>query len=208
MKATLITSHLRELTPYIRKIMNNFNKFSRLTVALLFATSIFGCASTVNRTAGNVKETSSVKEEVVQVIKFSPLKSLTVTLDSSAQKKLADNTNFSRDNLYSKINSVLTNSQYLQTQASNSNLKIEVVVTNLRVRSGASAILLGFLAGADSITGQVYVKDGDRVIDNFEVDISYAFGGAMGDTDTRMNWMYESFSNKILEELKKLMPKT
>lgn len=71
-----------------------------------------------------------------------------------------------------------------------------------------SAVILGFLAGADYITGQVFVKDGDKVLDNFEVDISYAFGGAMGDTDTRMNWMYESFSNKILEELKKLMPKT
>jgi hypothetical protein len=190
------------------KIMNNFNKFARLTLALLFTASIFGCASTVNRSTGTVKETSSVKEEVVQVIKFSPIKSLTVTLDANAQKKLADNTNFSRDNLFSKINSVLTANQYLQTQANNSNLKIEVVVTNLRVRSGVSAIMLGFLAGADSITGQVYVKDGEKVLDNFEVDISYAFGGVMGDTDTRMNWMYESFSNKILEELKKLMPKT
>ena len=188
--------------------MNNFNKFIRCTLVLFFTASIFGCASTVNRTTGTVKETSSVKEEVVQVIKFSPLKSLTVTLDENAQKKLADNTNFSRDNLFSKINSVLTANQYLQTQANNSNLKIEVVVTNLRVRSGVSAIMLGFLAGADSITGQVYVKDGERVLDNFEVDISYAFGGVMGDTDTRMNWMYESFSNKILEELKKLMPKT
>ena len=190
------------------KIMNNFNKFARFTLVLLFTASIFGCASTVNRSTGTVKETSSVKEEVVQVIKFPPLKSLTVTLDANAQKKLADNTNFSRDNLFSKINSVLTANQYLQTQANNSNLKIEVVVTNLRVRSGVSAIMLGFLAGADSITGQVYVKDGEKVLDNFEVDISYAFGGAMGDTDTRMNWMYESFSNKILEELKKLMPKT
>jgi hypothetical protein len=190
------------------KIMNNFNKLIRCTLALLFTASIFGCASTVNRTTGTVKENSSVKEEVVQIIKFSPLKSLTVTLDENAQKKLADNTNFSRDNLFSKINSVLTANQYLQTQANNSNLKIEVVVTNLRVRSGVSAIMLGFLAGADSITGQVYVKDGEKVLDNFEVDISYAFGGAMGDTDTRMNWMYESFSNKILEELKKLMPKT
>ena len=83
---------------------------------------------------------------------------------------------------------------------------MDVVITNTRVRSGVSAIILGFLAGADSITGQVSVKDGDKVVDKFEVDISYAFGGAMGDTDTRMNWMYESFSNKILEEMKELMP--
>jgi hypothetical protein len=38
------------------------------------------------------------------------------------------------------------------------------------------------------------------------VDISYAFGGVMGITGSRMDWMYESFANKILEEMKKLMP--
>ena len=68
--------------------MNNLNKFIRFTLVLLFTASIFGCASTVNRSTGTVKETSSVKEEVVQVIKFSPLKSLTVTLDENAQKSL------------------------------------------------------------------------------------------------------------------------
>lgn len=175
---------------------------------LSFTAGVFGCASTVNRNTSNVKETSTVKEEVVQTIKFAPLKSLTVTLNSNAQGKLTDNDNFSRDKLYAKINATLSDSQYLQDQDNNSSLKIEVVITNLRVRSGAAAILLGFLAGADYITGQVYVKDGDKVIDNFEVDISYAFGGAMGDTDTRMNWMYESFAMKIFEEMKKLMPKS
>lgn len=188
--------------------MKNLKQISRLTLVLVFSAFIFGCASTVNRGGTNIKETSTVKEEVVQVIKFSPLKSLTVTLNSDAQAKLPDNINFSRDKLFSQINQLLTASQYLQTQNNNSSLKLDVVITNLRVRSGMSAIMLGFLAGADSITGQVYVKDGEKVLDNFEVDISYAFGGVMGDTDTRMNWMYESFSNKILEELKKVMPKS
>ena len=181
-------------------------KFAQLFLVISLSIGMFGCASTVNRTTSNIKETSTVKEEVVQVVKFSPLKSLAVTLNSNAQAKLADNQNFSVDKLQSKINSTLSDGQYLQVLNNNASLKIEVVITNIRVRSGAAAILLGFLAGADYITGQVYVKDGEKVIDNFEVDISYAFGGAMGDTDTRMNWMYESFSTKILEELKKLMP--
>ena len=183
------------------------NKIAGLLVIFCMS-GLIGCASTVNRNTANIKETSTVKEEVVQVVKFSPLKSAEVTLDSKAQAKLADNDNFSKDRLQSKINYVLSSGKYLEIQNNNSNLKLEVVVTNIRVRSGASAILLGFLAGADYITGQVYVKDGSKVIDNFEVDITYAFGGAMGDTDTRMNWMYESFATKILEELKKLMPMT
>ena len=183
------------------------NITTKSLLAALFILNVVGCASTVNRNTSNFKETSTVKEEVVQVVKFMPLKSLTVTLNSDAQKKLADNENFSRDKLYDKINSTLLTNQYLQAQQNNSSLTMEVVITNLRVRSGVAAIMLGFLAGADSITGQIYVKDNQKILDNFEVDISYAFGGAMGDTDTRMAWMYESFSNKILEELKKLMPK-
>ena len=173
---------------------------------IVMVMGLIGCASTVNRNNSNIQEKFLVKEEAVQVSKFAPLKDLTVTLDKNAQERLADNINFSRDKLYEKINSTLSASQYLQAQNNSSNQKMEVVVTNIRVRSGVSAIVFGFLAGADSITGQIYVKDGDRVVDNFEVDISYAFGGVMGDTETRLNWMYESFAAKILEELKKLMP--
>lgn len=184
------------------------NTATKSLLAALVILNVVGCASTVNRNTSNFKETSTVKEEVVQVVKFMPLKNLTVTLNSDAQKKLADNEEFSRDKLYEKINSMLLNSEYLQPQNNNSNLKLEIQITDFRVRSGAAAILLGFLAGADTIVGQVYVKDNEKVLDNFEVSISYAFGGfAGGDTDTRMNWMYESFSNKILGELKKLMPK-
>jgi hypothetical protein len=177
-------------------------------LAVLSVVGLAGCASTVNRNTGTIKETSQVKEISVQTMNFSPIKILTVNLDEKAQQKLADNQNFSRQKLSDKINQVLTSGNYLQTKNANAKLKLDVVITNIRVRSGASAILLGFLAGADYITGQVYLKDGDKVIDNFEVDITYAFGGAGGDTDTRMNWMYESFSTKILEELKKLMPTT
>jgi hypothetical protein len=161
---------------------------------------IHGCASTVNRTTGTIKEV------MVQQTSFSPIKSLTVKLDSKAQQKLADNLNFSDQKLYDKINLILTSGNYLQTKNANAKLTIDVVVTNIRVRSAATALILGIFAGADYITGQVYLKDGDKVIDIFEVDITYALSGSMGDTNTRMDWMYESFATKILEELKKLMP--
>jgi hypothetical protein len=174
-----------------------------LSIALI---GLVGCASTVNRNDASIKERSVVKEEVIQAIPFKPLRVLTVSLDSAAAAKLADNQDFNVDKLFEKINSTLSTARYLQTQNNSSNLRMEVVVTNIRVRSGVSAIMLGILAGADSITGQVSVKDGDRVIDKFEVDISYAFGGVMGITGSRMDWMYESFANKILEEMKKLMP--
>jgi hypothetical protein len=175
---------------------------------IVYIALLTGCASTINRTTGTVKETSQVKEIAVQSIKFTPIKSVSISLDANAQKKLADNANFSEQKLREKLRQVLVSGNYLQSGNANAKLQLDVLITSIRVRSAASAILLGFFAGADNITGQVFLKDGDKVIDNFEVDISYAFGGAMGDTDMRMNWMYESFSTKILEELKKLMPIT
>ncbi len=173
---------------------------------LVTVTGLVGCASTVNRNDASIKDRSVVKEEVIQVIPFKPLRALTVSLDSAAAAKLADNQDFNVDKLFEKINLTLASAKYLQVQNSASNLRMEIVVTNIRVRSGVSAIMLGILAGSDYITGQVFVKDLDRVIDKFEVDISYAFGGVMGITSSRMDWMYESFSNKILEEMKKVMP--
>lgn len=170
--------------------------------SILILVSLVGCASTVSR------NTSTVKEEKVQITKFQPIKSVNLSLNSRAKEKLPDNLNFSSDALLKKINSTLQANQYLNTNNLPTNISVEVLVTNIRTRSGVTAIMLGPLAGGDYITGDVLIKDGSNTIDKFEVDVTFAWGGAMGDTDSRMNWMYESFANKMTEEIKKLMPIT
>ncbi len=176
--------------------MRNFQKFSYLALSILFVT---GCASTVNR------NTASIKEEKVQIQSTQGISKVTLELNAKAKEKLADNSNFSSDALLKKINSTLQTNQYLRPGI-NTNTTVEITVTNIRVRSGVSAIMLGFLAGADYITGDVVIKEAGKLIDKFEVDVNFAWGGAMGDTDTRMNWMYESFANKMTEEIKRLIP--
>ncbi len=170
--------------------------------SILILVSLVGCASTVSR------NTSTVKEEKVQITKFQPIKSVNLSLNSRAKEKLPDNLNFSSDALLKKINSTLQANQYLNTNNLPTNISVEVLVTNIRTRSGVTAIMLGPLAGGDYITGDVLIKDGANTIDKFGVDVTFAWGGAMGDTDSRMNWMYESFANKMTEEIKKLMPIT
>ena len=171
-------------------------------VTFLSLVSLVGCASTVSR------NTSTVKEEKVQISKFQPIKSVNLGLNPRAKEKLPDNLNFSSDALLKKINSTLQANQYLNTNNLPTNISVEVLITNIRTRSGVTAIMLGPLAGGDYITGDVLIKDGANTIDKFEVDVTFAWGGAMGDTDSRMNWMYESFANKMTEEIKKLMPIT
>ncbi len=173
--------------------------YQRIGYLALVALLLTGCASTVNR------NTASIKEEKVQVLSSKGISKVSIELNSKAKEKLADNSNFNSDALLRKINSTLQLNQYLKPEGS-TNTTIEITITNIRVRSGASAIMLGFLAGADYITGDVAIKENGKLIDKFEVDVNYAWGGAMGDTDTRMNWMYESFSNKMTEEIKRLIP--
>jgi hypothetical protein len=170
-------------------------------ITILSLITLVGCASTVSR------NTSTVKEEKVQITKFQPIKSVNLNLNSRAKEKLPDNLNFSSDALLKKINSTLQANQYLNTNNLPTSISVEVLITNIRTRSGVTAIMLGPLAGGDYITGDVLIKDGANTIDKFEVDVTFAWGGAMGDTDSRMNWMYESFANKMTEEIKKLMPK-
>lgn len=176
--------------------MSIFQKVSCLTLVILFAT---GCASSVNR------NTASIKEEKVQIQSTQGISKVTLELNSKAKEKLADNSNFSSDALLKKINSTLQANQYIRPGII-TNTTVEITVTNIRVRTGVSAIVLGVLAGADYITGDVAIKEGGKLIDKFEVDVNFAWGGVLGDTDTRMNWMYESFANKMTEEVKRLIP--
>jgi hypothetical protein len=119
------------------------------------------------------RNTSTVKEEKVQISKFQPIKSVNLSLNPRAKEKLPDNLNFSSDALLKKINSTLQANQYLNTNNLPTNISVEVLITNIRTRSGVTAIMLGPLAGGDYITGDVLIKDGANTIDKFEVDELY-----------------------------------
>ncbi|MBT8549733.1 hypothetical protein C2742_03515 [Polynucleobacter paneuropaeus] len=170
----------------------------RVLVAIAFISSLVGCASsvTMDQASGNYGATQSIP--------FVPASSLVINLNPTVQGELSDNPEFSSDQLYGQIYGVLIG-QYLQPQ-NKSNYKIEVLITDIRVRSGGSAVLLGVLAGTDYLNGRVFIKNGDKVVGSFAVDVTYALGGVMGATDTRMKWLYQAFSAKTLEGFQNLMP--
>ncbi len=82
---------------------------------------------------------------------------------------------------------------------------IEVTVTLVRVRRTLDAMFYGVMlpwAGYDNIQGVVLVRapEGGK-LQEFSVSASYAFGGFAGGDETRMNWLYESFAERMTEEL-------
>ena len=82
-------------------------------------------------------------------------------------------------------------------------MHLNVEVNDIRVRSSFTAVMFGFMAGNDHVNGTVTLADADnRQIDHFKVSASYALGGiAGGMDDTRMNWLYETFTEKTLTTL-------
>jgi hypothetical protein len=78
-----------------------------------------------------------------------------------------------------------------------------VTIEHVRVRSIAAAVILGFMAGADSIDGYVRVYDArGRQVHGYKVNASYALGGYAGGQDSmRMNWLYDKFSELAVAEL-------
>lgn len=80
---------------------------------------------------------------------------------------------------------------------------IDVVVTDLRSRSTFAAVMFGLLAGNDSITGDVTVRDSaGEPLQRFSISASYALGGfAGGQENARMGWLNQKFADLAVAEL-------
>jgi Domain of unknown function (DUF4410) len=130
----------------------------------------------------------TVKREPVQV-----------SMTPEAQALLKDNPQFNARDLQGYIQRRLEGNGTFNATAAE---RVEVVVTSIRVRSTASAVIFGVLAGQDHMEGKVRVLGADgRRLHSFDVNASYAFGGAVGGDGLRMGWMYEKFSELVLAEL-------
>jgi hypothetical protein len=128
------------------------------------------------------------------------LKDFTVEMAPEAKLQLADNVKFDINALRSTLQRTLEGNSLM---APDGNYRLNVVVNDIRVRSTFNAVMWGFMAGNDHLTGDVIVLNlaGEPAY-NFEASASYALGGLGGGQDaSRMNWLYEEFSAMIANEL-------
>ncbi len=158
-----------------------------LTISLLVL--LTACAGTVKREAGQMNKTYATAGISAVAVKLTP----------EAQALLKDNPQFNANDLQGFIQRRLEGNGSFSATATE---RVEVVVTSIRMRSMASAVILGVLAGADHVEGKVRVlsPEGKR-LHSFDVNASYAFGGYAGGDSTRMGWMYDKFSELVLSEL-------
>ena len=169
-------------------------KTYRLLLLFPMIAALSACAGTVKRSENDPKPT------IVQAYATLKFSSVTLDLTPEVKGKLEDNIKFSPDALNIMVKRRLEN-KGLMSNSAQSNLK--VTITDVRVRSTFNAIMWGFMAGDDRIVGNVEVQGpGNKPVNHFEVSASYALGGfGGGQDDTRMNWLYEKFSELLVAEL-------
>ncbi len=165
--------------------------FLRIVTIGMVAALITGCAGEVKR-QGNL-----VAPEKLSVQKY---KQVTVSLDDKAQSQLSDNVQFDPDRLRDTIQRVMKAKGMI---APNAQDKLDIKITDIRFRSNFSAIMFGFMAGSDHVTGTLKPLDpADKPLDTFEVSASYALGGlGGGQDDARMGWLYDKFAELTVKEL-------
>lgn len=79
--------------------------------------------------------------------------------------------------------------------------KLEVTLTEGRLRSNFNAIVWGVWAGSDYLSGDVVVKDAsNQVIGRYHVSASYALGGGGGGRrEVRTGWLYDAFAKEAVK---------
>lgn len=146
--------------------------------------------------AGSVKRADNTSHYQYHGEKFS---NVTVTVSDEAKAKLSDNIKFSSDELGGMIKRRLETQGLIDPHAKQS---MNIEITDVRIRSTFNAIMWGVMAGTDHIDGKITLMDANRPLDSFEVSASYGLGGLGGGQDsTRINWLYEKFSELTVDEL-------
>jgi hypothetical protein len=168
---------------------------SALLVAALLC--LAGCAATIQRESRNGPRR----------IEHASYTNVDVVLTDEGRRDAADNPVFNVRELGDYIRRRLEGHELLNPQGTH---RVEVSIEHVRVRSMASAVILGFMAGADLIEGYVRVYDArGRQVYGYKVNASYALGGIAGGQDNmRMGWLYDKFSELAVAELAGETPQT
>ena len=167
----------------------------KIWILLILAPLIVGCSSGIERASPTRQLVLSSSGEIVKKINLS--------FTPEAQKELADNLKFNQNTLVDTVRRALQARNLYDETSPHATKTIDIVMTNIRVRSNFNALMWGFMAGADKLNGDVVLRDdkgGD--LNHFSVYADYALGGLAGAQDeARMGWLYEKFAQLTVQNL-------
>jgi outer membrane murein-binding lipoprotein Lpp len=169
--------------------------FVAASISILAA--LTGCVSGVKR-YDSASDTAGIHASAAK-----QLRNVSLSLNKEAQAKISDNMKFDPDALLAVVRGALTAKNMIAKDDDASLPSLEILLTDIRVRSTFSAVLLGVMAGADTVTGDVMLKDSNGAeLKKYEVSASYALGGVAGVIDeVRVGWLYDKFAEHTVAEL-------
>ncbi len=86
--------------------------------------------------------------------------------------------------------------------AAKGDITLHITLTDFRLRSGASALWLGVMAGADRLAVDVSVSQQGKIVKTFQTDTSTVLGGlALPAPSQRINRMAKTLSTRIVSGL-------
>ncbi len=153
---------------------------------------LFGCASSVKLHDDAPKPQRLVTPE-------NPLSDMTVTMTPEAEKQFDEGgKGFSIEKLLVVLRQRLEEKQLLDPKSTNERVA-EMVITDIRIRNAAAAVMLGFFAGTDSVSGDLIFFKKDRAKEaGLSFSYSMALGGlSMADQERRFNFMYNGLADKL-----------
>lgn len=159
---------------------------------LFLSIFLFGCQSFV-------KLHDDAHKAQRLVTKESPLSDMTVVMTPQAQKKLDEGgKGFSMEKLLVVLRQRLEEKQLLDPKSANGRVA-EIVINDIHIRHAAAAVMLGFFAGADSVSGDLLIYRQDRTKDA-GIAFSYPMvlgGWAVADQERRFNFLYSGLADKL-----------
>jgi len=165
-------------------------KFIRL-LAIAAVLALTACASSVKHDGPAGSPAPRLSGKVAGVA---------IELDEKAKKLHAENLKFNPEALRSMVQRAL---ELKGLVAQDAPQRVLIEVTDMRIRSHFTAVLLGIFAGSDSVEGNVLLRGAnDAVLARYVVSASYGLGGyAGGQDEARMNWLYEEFAKQTVNAL-------
>lgn len=166
------------------------NAKTRSLVTILLVLGVVSCASTVTRRPGADWYYSGQQFGAVHV-----------TLTAKAERKLEDHTEFDPWQLEAAMAQALESRGLLNRE---SPYRLDVEVTDLRVRSTFWAFMLSFVYGADRVVGHVTLRQpaSDRRLHSFVVSAYNALAGWVTlPASVRTEWLYDEFAELTVNEI-------
>jgi hypothetical protein len=171
-------------------------KLTSIAAAITLAMSIVGCASNPTQ-SGSVGNQTTSSPAIVAMAK--PVKQIKFSIAPEGKQSVAENDSFVLADLEKLVNADLANKSLLNATSQD---VVEVQITKVKVKHGASAYFAGPLAGADEITAKVIMNGAAA---NAQV-VSATFtsmGGIFGTnkTESRLAAMHKEFAEKLAQSL-------